>query len=75
MAEPLQKANLTHTNDEPLDFERPQKRARVDDEEISDEEEEDQAPVRQTTEIKASDLYLDTASAVVSLEFKHRLTS
>jgi hypothetical protein len=72
MAESFQRSSLTHTNDDPLDSERPQKRVRVDDDEITDEEDEE--PVRQTAEIKASDLYLDTASAVVALEFEPMLT-
>lgn len=67
MTESAQKANLAHSNDEPLDSERPLKKPRIEEEDMEDDEDEE--PVRQTEEVKASDLYLDTASAVILLEF------
>lgn len=62
MAESTQKIGLTHTNDEPLDSGRPLKKPRTNEEDMQDDDDEE--PVRQTEGIKASDLYLDTASAV-----------
>ncbi|KAF9451371.1 cysteine proteinase [Macrolepiota fuliginosa MF-IS2] len=71
MADPVQKASHTHSNDEPLDLERPLKKPRIDKEDADEDEDEDEEPVRQTDEIKASDLYLDTINrAVLDFDFE-----
>jgi hypothetical protein len=57
------KISFTHSNDAPSDSERPLKKPRLDQQE-PESDADDEGPVGQTEEIKASDLYLDTASAV-----------
>ncbi|KAJ3571567.1 hypothetical protein NP233_g3679 [Leucocoprinus birnbaumii] len=65
MTESTPKTNLTHSNDETPDMERPAKKARLNQEKpVQDDDEYSEEPVRQNDEIKASDLYLDTASAI-----------
>jgi U4/U6.U5 tri-snRNP-associated protein 2 len=70
MAEPTRKLDSTHSNDDLPDSERPLKKPRTDEEddrEDDEQEDDEQEPVRPTGAIKASDLYLDTAS-IMTLE-------
>lgn len=62
MAESTPKDNLVHSNDAQPDFERPSKKPRIDQEGSESDNEE---PAARTEDMKASDLYLDTASAVI----------
>lgn len=61
MAELTPQVDLTHSHEGPIDSHRPLKKPRIDEDE--DEPDPDE-PIRQTEEVRASDLYLDTASAV-----------
>jgi hypothetical protein len=70
MTESAIKSSIAHSNDEASEVERPSKKPRIDREELDEDEEEDPEPMRQTEEIKASDLYLDTASAMTLLGFR-----
>jgi U4/U6.U5 tri-snRNP-associated protein 2 len=63
MTEPTRKLDSTRSNDGSLDLERPLKKPRIDEED--EQEDDDEEPVRPTGGIKASDLYLDTASIVI----------
>ena len=61
MAELTPQADLTQPHELPKDSNRPLKKPRID----KDEDEPDaDEPLRYTEEVRASDLYLDTASAV-----------
>ncbi|KAF5352667.1 hypothetical protein D9756_005833 [Leucocoprinus leucothites] len=70
MAELTSKASLTHSYDAATDLERPLKKPRVDQELEQDYDDYSEEPVRQTEEIKASDLYLDTARQSLTLILK-----
>jgi len=61
MAELTPQADSTQSHDVPRDLKRPLKKPRIDQDEDEPDAEE---PLRHTEVVRASDLYLDTASAV-----------